>query len=63
MFKKIVSGSLFGGGCVILGHFYYYKNKNKNYNDCIIINKENIEKSNLLTENMKINLIEILYKK
>jgi len=60
MFKKTIFGSLFAGSCVILGHSYYYKNKNKNFNDCNIINETNINKCNFLNNDMKKKLINLL---
>jgi len=60
MLKKTIFGSLFAGSCVVLGHSYYYKNKNKNLNDCNIINEENINKCNFLNDNIKKKLINLL---
>tara|TARA_B100001094_G_scaffold293863_1_gene314042 strand:+ start:1004 stop:1192 length:189 start_codon:yes stop_codon:yes gene_type:complete len=60
MFKKTILGSLFAGGLIIGGHCYYNKNKDLNY--CSMINEYNINKCNLLSDNMKKNLINLLDK-
>lgn len=60
MLKKTILGSLFAGSCVVLGHSYYYSNKSwKDYN---IINEENINKCNLLSDNIKKKLTDLLGK-
>ena len=58
MLKKTILSSLSAGSCVVLGHFYYYKNKN--LNDCSIINEENINKCNFLNDNIKKKIINLL---
>ena len=60
MLKKTILSSLSAGSCVVLGHSYYYKNKNKNLNDCSIINEENINKCNFLNDNIKKKIINLL---
>jgi hypothetical protein len=58
MLKKYILGSLFTGSCVVLGHSYYYSNKS--WKDCN--SEENINKCNLLSDNMKKKLTDLLSK-